>query len=295
MHFNSDFLTYEGGKTDFLGFDDGSRAIPTRATKPNVPTPISGASQSEVVDFIKSFNPQLGAQRQTSLMDYSLGISFGNQIALQKEGRKTDKDPKLIYHCASFKTDYKYYDDVTYGEYQRYTNPDQTELRYATVQTGAYGERNVLLGAIGGLAYKTKYSKLRLTLLHLQNGESRAGKFFIDNDGQAIGQLGYFAGPTSLNTTSGHSPSFLGGTCFVGRGWEIDADFATYSSSSDRINENGFTFKDADTYSVQGRVGNPSLAGVISASSMSAAVSMQQKNTYAEKRCQIQGWAESCL
>lgn len=263
MHFNSDFLTYEGGKTDFLGFDDGSRAIPTRATKPNVPTPISGASQSEVVDFIKSFNPQLGAQRQTSLMDYSLGISFGNQIALQKEGRKTDKDPKLGYIIAlSYKTDYKYYDDVTYGEYQRYTNPDQTELRYATVQTGAYGERNVLLGAIGGLAYKTKYSKLRLTLLHLQNGESRAGKFFIDNDGQAIGQSGYFAGSDNLEYNQRSlTHLFLGGThVFVGPGWEIDWRISpTYSSSSDPdIRKTAFTFKDADTVFSAGAGGNPS-------------------------------------
>ena len=28
MHFNSDYLSYEGGKIDFLGFDDGSRALP---------------------------------------------------------------------------------------------------------------------------------------------------------------------------------------------------------------------------------------------------------------------------
>src|SRR5690606_15071102 len=29
MHFNSNYLSYPGGKLDFLGFDDGTRAIPT--------------------------------------------------------------------------------------------------------------------------------------------------------------------------------------------------------------------------------------------------------------------------
>ena len=28
MHLNSNYLTYKGGKTDFLGFDDGTRALP---------------------------------------------------------------------------------------------------------------------------------------------------------------------------------------------------------------------------------------------------------------------------
>ena len=33
-HFRNDFLTYEGGKTDFLGFDDGSRSIPATTNIP---------------------------------------------------------------------------------------------------------------------------------------------------------------------------------------------------------------------------------------------------------------------
>src|SRR5690606_11693414 len=47
MHLNSGYLTYPGGSTDFLGFDDGTRALPERARQPNIPTPISGASQQE--------------------------------------------------------------------------------------------------------------------------------------------------------------------------------------------------------------------------------------------------------
>ena len=28
MHYKSDFIGYSGGKTDFLGFDDGTRKLP---------------------------------------------------------------------------------------------------------------------------------------------------------------------------------------------------------------------------------------------------------------------------
>ncbi|HMZ24384.1 MAG TPA: carboxypeptidase-like regulatory domain-containing protein, partial [Saprospiraceae bacterium] len=33
MHFNQSFLSYKGGKTDFLGFDDGSRVLPVKPTE----------------------------------------------------------------------------------------------------------------------------------------------------------------------------------------------------------------------------------------------------------------------
>ncbi len=34
MHLNSDYLGYQGGNTDFLGFDDGTRALPTGTDAP---------------------------------------------------------------------------------------------------------------------------------------------------------------------------------------------------------------------------------------------------------------------
>ena len=33
-HFNNEYLTYKGGSTDFLGFDDGTRAIPATTDIP---------------------------------------------------------------------------------------------------------------------------------------------------------------------------------------------------------------------------------------------------------------------
>ncbi len=263
MHFNGDFLSYEGGATDFLGFDDGTRALQERARQPNIPTPISGASEDEVTRFINGFDPQLAAQKQNSFMDYSLGFSLGNQIELNKKGAENSKSPKLGYiFSLSYKNDYKFYDDVIFSEYQRFIDPDIYQLRYATIQTGQIGERNVLLGGLAGIALKTALSKIKFTAMHLQNGESRAGKFHIDNDGEAVGQSGYLAGVDNLEYNQRALTNLLlnGTHILQNSGWEIDWRVSpTLSKSEDPdIRKTAFTYRPIDTLFSAGAGGNPS-------------------------------------
>ncbi len=263
VHFNQDFLSYEGGQTDFLGFDDGTRAIPSRALSPNIPTPVSGATENEVNQFVKSFNPNLAATPQTSLMDMSASFSIGNQINLANRDTESNTQPKLGYvFSLSYKNDYTFYDDVTYSDYQRFIDPDVNELRYATIQKGQLGKRNVLIGAIGGLAYKTNLSKIRLTVTHLQNGESEAGRFLNDNDGAAVGQSGYIAGSDILEYNQRSlSNVFLNGNHVLGNSdWDIDWRLSpTYSTSFDPdIRKTSFTYRTLDTLFLAGAGGNPS-------------------------------------
>lgn len=263
MHFNSDFLTYEGGATDFLGFDDGTRALPGLARSQAMPTPFSGASPDEVNRFVRSFNPQLGARRQMSFLDYSAGISFGNQKVLGSDDDPESTRPRLGYiFSASYRTDYKFYDDVTYGEYQREIDPYITELRYATIQQGQLGERNVLVGLLGGVAYKTQFNKIRLTAMRLQNGESRAGQFRIDNDGAAVGQSGYIAESDNLEYNQRSLSNLLlhGSHVLRDSGWEIDWRISPTISTSDDpdIRRTAFTLTAVDTSFIAGAGGNPS-------------------------------------
>lgn len=256
MHLNSDFVTYDGGKTDWLGLDDGTRTLPELAKGENIPTPISGASDQQVNDFVSSFSPELATTRQNSLLDFSAGLSLGNQL-------NVGNDNKLGYiFSLSYKNSYKYYNDVVYGEYQRYSDPSENELRYATIQNGELGEQNTLIGALGGLAYKTQNSKIRLTVMHLQNGEKRAGNFQIDNDGQAVGQSGYFAASDNLEYNQRSLTNFLlNGKHLLGdSGWEVDWRLSpTISSSNDPdIRRTAFTQTNVDTLFVAGAGGNPS-------------------------------------
>ncbi len=254
----SNFLTYEGGKYDNLGFDDGSRALPALATGSNVPTPISGHSRDEVTSFVKSFNPELATSTKTSPLNYSGGITFGNQHLIGKTSRKLGYILSLNY-----KLDYQFYDDVNYGEFQRFREANVTDLRYATVQNGQYTEENVLIGGLAGLAYKGKSTKIRFTAMRLQNGEKRAGIFDIDNDGTAVGQSGYIAKSNNLEYNQRSMSNFLlGGTHLVSNDkLEIDWKLSTtYSVSSDPdIRKTAFTYTNTGTvFFSAGAGGNPS-------------------------------------
>lgn len=264
MHFNKDYLTYQGGATDFLGFDDGTRALPTGATSNNIPTPVSGASSSEVHDFVQSFNPNLAALRNKSFMDFDMSFSMGNQIELSKNDKDKSSAHKLGYiFSASYKLSQKYYKDVEFGEYQRYIDANEHDLRFANLQTGEMGEQNVLIGLLGGIAYKSSRSKYRLTVMRLQNGESSAGIFNIVNDGAAVGQSGYTALSHNLAYNERSMTNILlnGKHSIHQKKWEIDWRLSpTLSTSEDPdIRKTAFSFKPNGEASFNsGEAGNPS-------------------------------------
>ncbi|MEQ8324820.1 MAG: TonB-dependent receptor [Vicingaceae bacterium] len=266
MHLNPDYLNYNGGSTDYLGLDDGTRDLPASARNKTVPTPISGNSPTEVNSFIKSFNPTLGAQRTTSLMDFDFGISFGNQIRLKEavsEG-ETANDPRLGYiFSLSYKSDFTYYDDVTYGEYQRKIDPGVNELVQSNLQTGQLGERSYLIGLLGGISYKTNLSKYRFTVMRLQNAESRAGQFDLFNNAEAVGQSGYIAISDNLefNQRSLTNALINGKHVMPEKNWEIDWRLSpTFSTSEDPdIRRTAWTINtNNDTVFQAGAGGNPS-------------------------------------
>ncbi len=258
MHLNSNYLTYKGGKTDFLGFDDGTRALPAGTDPVNIPSPVSGASKEETNQFVQSFNPQLGVTRATSPIDYGASLTLGNQYQL----KGTKKNSLGYIFSLSYKRSYKYYDDVTYSEYQRYSESTLNELRYATIQKGEVSESAALLGGLAGIAYKTQKSKFRLTAMHLQSGTSRAGKFYIDNDGAAVGQSGYKAVSDNLeyNERSLTNVLLAGDHSLAGDKWQVDWKLSpTWSTSNDPdVRKTAFTYTDVDTLFVAGAGGNPS-------------------------------------
>lgn len=271
MHFNADYLTYEGGGTDFLGFDDGTRELPD-GVRGDVPQ-IFVAPDEEVNEFANRFDPELGAQQQTSGMNFSAAVTIGDQIELKgkpkplAEGEKEymQVKPKLGYILsASYKSTINYYDNYVNAEWQRLqSDPSVNELRYANIQTGAVGESNVLLGLLGGLAYKTEFTKLRFTALRLQNGESRAAQFQIDDNGAAVGRSGFFALSDNLEYNQRSLTNFfLNGQHVLGKsGWEIDWRVSpTFSISDDPdIRRTAFTRQEAtgEFFFNAGAGGNP--------------------------------------
>jgi TonB-dependent receptor len=246
MHFNKNYLSYEGGNTDFLGFDDGTRANPADNYSSNeiplygnvVGRPNSQEGQ-KFSSILRDFSPTLDAMRQNSFMDYSAGLSFGNQKALS--GMTLGHSFSLNY-----KNNTRYYQDAEFGRYGLANDRSTNELEVRETQIGDYGTNEVLISAMGGLALKTANSKYKLNLLHLQNGESKAGEFEYRNRDQGAN---FDARQENLEYTQKQLTNILlAGEHYIdGRDWQLEWKVSpTRSSITDpdirftRIRDEGF-------------------------------------------------------
>ncbi len=168
MHFKDNYVNYPGGATDFLGFDDGTRELPISPTL-DIPNPAS-PNNSSLDNITRAFNPNMAVERNSSLPDFSLGLSYGNQF---------DVGDNTLGVIASldYKNTTSFYEGFENGIYQKPEERDSYDLRFDRRQIGDLGANNVLASFLTGLAYKTTKSKYSLNFLHIQNGESRAALF----------------------------------------------------------------------------------------------------------------------
>ncbi|MEO9892589.1 TonB-dependent receptor [Aurantibacter sp.] len=170
MHFNSDYLDYEGSKTDFLGFDSGRRDVPINS---NQDIPSTSAYDSRLTTITNSFSPTLAAMKSSNGMDYSVGFTTGNQYIVGKE----EVNRVGFLASVSYKNTTTYYDNAQNNFYRRNSDTSINELETFRTQRGNIGTNNVLVSGLLGTSFKTERSKYKLNLLHLQNGESTAGIF----------------------------------------------------------------------------------------------------------------------
>ncbi len=166
MHFNSDFLTYEGSSTDKLGFDDGMRSLPI-SRQQYIPSPSENNQLLTVVT--QQFNPEMKAKKEKSYMDANMGFTYGNQF-------NVGSDKQLGFLAAgSYREEYIFFQDFENGNYRKSADKTVTELSLAKGQVGDVGRNNILWSGLAGLTLKTPKSKYKLTAMHIQNGLSTAG------------------------------------------------------------------------------------------------------------------------
>ncbi len=257
QHLNEDYISYEGGSTDWLGFDDGSRSLPIAARQEIIPSPISGDEPVTTNSFLRQFDSNLGNTRQRSLMDYSFGMSVANQIKLGESSNSLG-----YIFSATYKNSTTFYDDMNFSEYQLPTFSNEFELVPAAQQVGAVGSNNVLLGGLAGLAYKTDKAKYKLTVMHLQNGESKSGQFNIENFDDAIGQSDFLAISDNIEYQQRGLTNILlnGKHINSDAGWEIDWRVSpTLSILEDPdIRKTAFSTRNDAFFINAGEGGNPS-------------------------------------
>ena len=181
FHFKSDYLTYKGGSTDFLGFDDGTRAIPATDDIPFFAYAIAdpdGDKAKRYKEILGSFNPTMSTYKSMSLMDAGIGFSLGNQ---KIKGEKT-----IGYlFSLSYKNNTEFFENAEYSRYGlNQSDPGDYSLDIREHQKGNFGVNNVLLSSMAGFGVKTKSNKIRVNLLHIQNGENKAGVFNFEGSDQ---------------------------------------------------------------------------------------------------------------
>jgi hypothetical protein len=253
MHFNSEYIAYEGGATDFLGFDDGTREIPD----PNGSGPRAiFDDDAEVSAFNRQFSKTLGAETTTSPMDFGIGISFGDQKSLE-DGSKIG-----YIFSATYDNSRVFYDDIQFGEYQRPIPSDEFQLIPAVDQRGKLSENNILVGGLAGITYKTLLSKYKFTAMHLQSATARSAQLEIVNFEGAVQISDFEAFGHNLEYNQrGLTNMLLSGEHYIDGGdWEINWAIApTLSSLQDPdIRKTAFTVNNGDSTFGPGEGGNPS-------------------------------------
>lgn len=165
MHFNSSFLGYEGSGTDFLGFDDGTRALPFNKFY-KIPDP-AVQEGTELFDIGNSFSKNLKAKAVGNNMNKGISFSNGNQF--NKEKFTVGYNLSLSYRNNS-----TFYEDAQFNTYRM--NPDLSvnELSANKVSEGDLGVQDVFWSAMAGAAIKFKKHKFILNAMRLQNGVSQA-------------------------------------------------------------------------------------------------------------------------
>ena len=175
MHFNDNYLSYAGGSTDFLGFDDGSRKNKiANSFLGNAFDPRLNQSNStlNIINRVSNqFDPQMAPKISNSGMNFGFGISYGNQFNFEN-GHALG-----VLGSVSYKNEQTVYENTQDNIYN--FSPDKSVFTFEEnrIQSGTIGGHNIIASGLFGLTYKTTSSKYKFNGLHIQNGESTSGSF----------------------------------------------------------------------------------------------------------------------
>ena len=191
--FNNNFLTYKGGKLDFLGIDDGSRdfpgiidiedrnAVPDRNYNPGNPAPIN-----KLNEVSRAFNKEWMPVQEAAPLDHSFSVSLGNQKELFGK-------PVGFLGSLSYSRSFEYYEN---GQTGRYTLTGEVDKVNSLVEEISLnddrGVENVLWGAMLGASVKLDgFNKIGFTALRNQSGTKEA-RYLDGIKTTGDGEMDYF-------------------------------------------------------------------------------------------------------
>ncbi|GAB5557790.1 MAG: TonB-dependent receptor [Schleiferiaceae bacterium] len=166
---NSNFLTYKGSSTDWLGYDNGTRSAPANAE--SLPQDVSGflGNLDQNRQTVQEFNPQMNSVQGSTPLNQSYSLSVGNQSTLF--GKKVG-----FLAAGSYRYRSTGYDNGFVGRYTATSAENFQTLRQLNDQ--AWNE-SVLWGLMfNGNIRLNDNNKLGFTYMRNQSGDKTARSLF---------------------------------------------------------------------------------------------------------------------
>ncbi len=175
----SNFLSYSGGATDWLGVDDGTRSIPNEAEGE---IPARYADNNKLDNITKSFNKVWKPKEGKSFFNQKYTFGIGNQKGLF--GKTFG-----FFIGASYEYKYRSFNDGFYGRYKLTDkNADELNSQYES-QNWQLGQKHTLWSIMGGLGVKLNgNNKLSYTIItNTSSSDNASYATFIDyRDGNKL-------------------------------------------------------------------------------------------------------------
>lgn len=180
MNLNPDFLTYQGGKTDWLGFDDGTRKLPFPSSTviPN----IASANADAVEPLTRSLNPRLAPIRKNSFLNTSFSFNHGNHL---------NRDRFTLGYTAilNYRSQFEYFDDIEFGDYTKNDDRSNGALFAEEIIRGSLGRSSVQWSALLAGAIKFDKHEFSTTVLRIQSGVSESSNRISRDYDQTLATL----------------------------------------------------------------------------------------------------------
>ena len=164
-------LASPGGSTDWLGMDDGTRAMPDAvANGQRIPTALdarfNAADRALLISQTKSFGlKQMSPTKETAPANHNFSFASGDKV-------KVGEGEMGYYATLSYERKYKGYTD---GTYERYTPIGIDTFRQEVAAKQSKGVDEVGWGTAVGLGYKVgEANELSFTFLNTQTAENSA-------------------------------------------------------------------------------------------------------------------------
>ncbi|WP_299822514.1 TonB-dependent receptor [uncultured Pontibacter sp.] len=157
----SDFRSYKGGKTDFLGYDDGTRTLPGA-----FPADLNTVRGDALVNAARSLNNRWGAETSTALPDLRMSLGLTRRFFIG------DTETSNISSVSYSNTNQ--FVDVTRYRYTKYFEgvPASDRIQYR-FEDKEYSQ-NVRLGIVSNWAFRLNSgNKIEFRNLFNQMGQSQ--------------------------------------------------------------------------------------------------------------------------